>query len=710
MGACVSDGSRTFFNNSTAKAVVLKDCEVATVQCYPAWGRWDETQRHVYHLDDFSNKVREMKNQGLLVTAHMLMGWDQYFPNWYKNYDFPADTLDAILKSWIKSIIQYKGNDTLVDNWNVVNEAISWNGSGGYWPLYNADLKSACEMQRLGFEPDSSGLTGAQYVNASHPVYIRRSFEYARQYTNKKLELRDASIEFPTDSKYKAFYQLATHLKKVVAPVDVIGFQAHLNLEQQYDWDGFANNIRRYRQLGYQVYITEVDIGDPSKTWNADKADFQKMMYYRLVTASIRGGATEFHTWGINDDNNTGWRHGEKGLPFTNTYIAKPAYSGMKEALIDMSHILFWEMDAMPNDTMPDVMMYGNAGIPVNFGTPVFAAGFKNKALQFDGADDYLISKPLTDTISGNFTFSCFIKTNSTADAVIADIAKESNSGLRMGVNALGKVILTGDGLVTGLSSTEIVNDGQWHFTALQCKDNKIYLFLDSQVPVDSTTGLPEKYTRLVVGSANEGVLPFTGLIDEVKLYDTYIESASFTRNMVPFCPQKTSLTQKGMIMRVAWVDQSINEEGYLIERKTGTGNWEEIKTLGKVLFYSDTVKLYSTLYKYRVRAINRFGKSDPSMSVSATSPANPNTGLTENNARDQQKCLAYPNPFSESFTILNKEPASLKIYDAGGRLVFEKKEPVTQLEIAGKHFPAGVYFIKAAGRNIHFETRIFKK
>ena len=267
VGGCVTEGNKNYFKSAAGKAQVLKDCNTVTVQCYPGWGRWDETNHYVYHVDEFTNEVKEMKQQNMTVTAHMLLGWDQYFPEWYKTGDFPADTLEKIMQSWLKGIISYKGNDTLVDIWNVVNEAISWDGKGGYWPLFNENYNDACELERMGFEPDASGLTGKQFVNAEHPVYIRKAFEYARTLTDKKLELRESGFEFPGDSKYDAFYQLAVHLKKMNAPVDVIGFQTHIDIEKNYDWEGYANNIKRYRALGYEVNIPEVDVGDVNKDW-----------------------------------------------------------------------------------------------------------------------------------------------------------------------------------------------------------------------------------------------------------------------------------------------------------------------------------------------------------------------------------------------------------------------------------------------------------
>ncbi len=479
IGGCVTENEKDYFTSINAKTVVLKDCNAVTVQCYPGWGRWDETEKHVYHLEEFNKWVREMKENHMEVTAHMLLGWDQYFPAWYKDNDFEPDTLEAIMQSWLDAIIGSPGNDTLVDIWNVVNEAINWDGKGGYWPLYAANHNNACELQRMGFEPDSSGLTGKQFVNAEHPVYIRKAFEYARTLTDKKLELRDSDFEFPTSSKYHAEYQLAAHLKKIGTPVDVIGFQTHLNLEDNYDWEGYTDNIKRYRQLGYEVIIPEVDIGDAAKSWSDEKAELQKMMYYRLVTAAIEGGASGLQTWGFIDD---GWRAGEKAFQYTGDFEPKPSYYGMKEALIDMSSILYWKMDETADSIMPDVMSYKNDGILHNFDTPILEAGFKSAALRFDGVDDHITTGTLSDTISGDLTFSCLVKTGSTDGGMIARLAGDEGSELLIGIGGDGKIFVDAlqDGLHGYLVSPLPVNDDAWHFVAFQRDSSSFRLFVDS--------------------------------------------------------------------------------------------------------------------------------------------------------------------------------------------------------------------------------------
>jgi GH35 family endo-1,4-beta-xylanase len=696
IGGCVNEGTKNYWASAAGKAQVLKDCNTVTVQCYPGWGRWDETKHHVYHVDAFTNQVQDMKKQHMTVTAHMLLGWDQYFPAWYKENDFPADTLDAIMKSWLKGIIQYKGNDTLVDVWNVVNEAISWDGKGGYWPENNADHMNACEMQRMGYEPDVSGLTGTKYVNAQHPVYIRKAFEYARTLTKKKLELRDSGFEFPDNgAKYNAFYQLAVHLKKMNAPVDVIGFQTHIDLEKNYDWVAYANNIKRYRELGYEVNIPEVDIGDVAKNWSDYKADLQKIQYYNLVTAAIRGGASEMQTWGFTDD---GWRVGQKAFPYTNNFEPKPAYYGIKEALIDMSSILFWEMDAPQNNIMPDVMKYNNFGTLRNFTTPTLVAGFKGKALQFDGTDDFVASGNLSSLISGDFSFSCFLKTSSTKAAIIADLALEGASGLKIGMNQEGKIYLNAAeaGLSTTLTDTTKINDNTWHFIAVRRDSSSYQLYVDTSTAIASGQGTIQKSDQLTVGAKSDGSSVFEGILDEVKLFDSAVDEGSFFRSIAPVNPMKLTSITNNLRIRLSWLDKSTNEDGYIVERKTATSDWGEYYRLpaNSVLFVED-LKLYNTEYTYRVRSFNKFVKSGPSNEVVYLTPNDPNTGFADQ-ANDHLFSV-FPNPAHNQFTLVSSGNPALKIYDIHGNLMFEKKKCLAAETIDLSCFSSGIYFLHAS-------------
>ena len=74
----------------------------------------------------------------------------------------------------------------------------------------------------------------------------------------------------------------------------------------------------------------------------------------------------------------------------------------------------------------------------------------------------------------------------------------------------------------------------------------------------------------------------------------------------------------------LSWEDQSSNELGFKIERKTGIeGTYREIATVGpNVNSYIDTGVSPATTYYYRVRAYNSAGYSSYTAEVRFETPA----------------------------------------------------------------------------------------
>ncbi len=72
--------------------------------------------------------------------------------------------------------------------------------------------------------------------------------------------------------------------------------------------------------------------------------------------------------------------------------------------------------------------------------------------------------------------------------------------------------------------------------------------------------------------------------------------------------------------INLTWQDNSSDETGFKIERKTGSGSYSQIATVGaNVASYSNTYLSAGTTYYYRVRAYNAAGNSDYSNEASAT-------------------------------------------------------------------------------------------
>jgi len=92
-----------------------------------------------------------------------------------------------------------------------------------------------------------------------------------------------------------------------------------------------------------------------------------------------------------------------------------------------------------------------------------------------------------------------------------------------------------------------------------------------------------------------------------------------------PTMPNAPSLLQAVALssgsIDISWLDNSDNELGFEIERKTGAGGiYRRLKTLdADVVSYRDSGLYETTTYYYRIRAYNEVGKSDYASENSAT-------------------------------------------------------------------------------------------
>ena len=211
--------------------------------------------------------------------------------------------------------------------------------------------KEDCKWMDMGFEKDNSGLVGEQNINSEHPIFVRRVFEIASKLTDAKLEIRDFNIAFG-GKKADGLYQLVKHLKNSGVRIDAVGFQCHLNVGINYNYENLRKNIKRFTELGVEVYITELDVGlnlwgqggnhkkvsDVIKT-QSDWDNFfeeQNKIYYNLVKTAKESGVKLISDWGFRDDiPYGGWRKDQKAWMVNKDYSRKGAYYAVLKALFD---------------------------------------------------------------------------------------------------------------------------------------------------------------------------------------------------------------------------------------------------------------------------------------------------------------------------------------------------------------------------------------
>jgi titin len=135
------------------------------------------------------------------------------------------------------------------------------------------------------------------------------------------------------------------------------------------------------------------------------------------------------------------------------------------------------------------------------------------------------------------------------------------------------------------------------------------FVLLDS-VPNDAST--------FTADGLNPGVTYRYRIVRE-NLFGTLGESVVAEASTdIPVVPSGTAATTvSGSEIAVTWVDASLNESAFLIERcdtDPCTGAWVELdSTLAGVDTYNDTTVSVGVAYSYRVRARNGAGTSDPS-------------------------------------------------------------------------------------------------
>jgi hypothetical protein len=137
-----------------------------------------------------------------------------------------------------------------------------------------------------------------------------------------------------------------------------------------------------------------------------------------------------------------------------------------------------------------------------------------------------------------------------------------------------------------------------------------------------------------------------------------------------PNAPYGLNIKRVGNGVDLKWVDDSIKEKNYIVEKSVDEGaTYALIATLDKdVISYRDENITEGRTYLYRVKATNPVGSSDYS-NVRKITIAPASSAITIN---------VYPNPISEFINLKIEgesihESYDLKIFDQNNRLVIDK-------------------------------------
>jgi endo-1,4-beta-xylanase len=249
--------------------------------------------------------------RGMKVRAHTLV-WGNALPAWLTSGNFTRDELLQILQEHIQTVVgRYKGR---VHIWDVVNEAIEWNGQ----------YKDTFWYRNLG------------------PEYIELAFRWAHEADPSALLFVNEDGSEGLGSGSDLFLQKIKALLDKKVPIHGVGLETHVDLNYR-TLGGNADaspaplsaNIQRLGALGLQVHLSEVDVRIPTPA-TPEGLQAQAQVYANLYNAcAAQPACTGFFTWGLTDR----WSWISRSFAGLGTallldenYAAKPAYFSLLEA------------------------------------------------------------------------------------------------------------------------------------------------------------------------------------------------------------------------------------------------------------------------------------------------------------------------------------------------------------------------------------------
>jgi len=258
-----------------------------------------------YNFEDSDAIVDFAVSNNMAIRGHTLI-WHNQQPEWLTGREWERNELLAELEEHIDTVVgRYEGK---IFAWDVVNEAVT--GDGSY--------RDTFWYQNMGEE------------------YISEAFRMAHEADqNALLFYNDYGAE-GMNAKSEAVYSLVVSLLDENVPIDGVGLQMHISVENYPDPDSVAKNIKRLTDLGLQVHITEMDVRilthATSQALQTQGHVYNEMMKVCLAnpncTAFVLWGFTDLYSWIPNFFDGYG-----SALIFDEEYQPKPGYDSLAAAL-----------------------------------------------------------------------------------------------------------------------------------------------------------------------------------------------------------------------------------------------------------------------------------------------------------------------------------------------------------------------------------------
>jgi hypothetical protein len=203
---------------------------------------------------------------------------------------------------------------------------------------------------------------------------------------------------------------------------------------------------------------------------------------------------------------------------------------------------LWYRFEETTGMTTTDQSSRSNTGTLRNFDLKTHRVdGIIGNALRFDGVDSYIDcgdNSTITAICESDFAVSIWFKFPSTLATGTYNLINNGTSGngwYYININTSNTLTAYfSSGATVTITGSTTVNDGAWHnviFTH-DSSNTTVYLYLDGSSEGNDTTTSPfssKSDENVYIGATGGSSNYFTGVIDDVRIYDTYLSSTQVT-------------------------------------------------------------------------------------------------------------------------------------------------------------------------------------
>lgn len=276
-GACIRQ--EPFLTEADYREALARYCGIMMSEGAQFWDQLQPEQGKFTFAKSDTHVAFAAAN-GAEFIGHTLV-WHGAMPAWVAAAAGNEAQATAILEAHTQAVMgHYAGRFAY---WNVVNEAVAER------PTNARDLRETLWLQRLG------------------PGYVAKALRMARDSDpTARLVLSDYDLESNHGSqamKRTAFLDLVRRVMDAGAPLDAIGFQAHIRGEFPIAKDEVSRLVEEIKSMGLSVLVTELDVIDHLLPQDVRARDLAVADRVRDFLGAVFAAATPkcVVTWGITD-------------------------------------------------------------------------------------------------------------------------------------------------------------------------------------------------------------------------------------------------------------------------------------------------------------------------------------------------------------------------------------------------------------------------